>query len=54
MNFDTYIIVCKRAIKHGGSYDDLLSREVYTRGSTYLRRMIRKFSENTRELETHC
>ena len=28
MNFDTCIIVCKRAIKHGYSYDGLLSREV--------------------------
>ena len=28
MNFDTCIIVCKRAIKHCCSYDGLLSREV--------------------------
>ena len=28
MNFDTCIMVCKRAIKHVCSYDGLLSREV--------------------------
>ena len=54
MNFDTCIIVCKRAIKHGCSYDGLLSREVYTRGSTYLRRMIRKCLESTRDPKNHC
>ena len=36
MNFDTCIIVCKRAIKHGGSYDGLLSREVLEEVRNYV------------------
>ena len=36
MNFDTCIIVCKRAIKHGCSYDGLLSREVLEEVRTYV------------------
>ena len=45
MNFDTCIIVCKRAIKHDCSYDGLLSREVR------LKYRIRKCRENTRDPE---